>query len=370
VRSIAIIPGKAGSLQAHDLARPRLDDVPEGRGVRVRVLEVGLCGTDAELASGHFGVAPDGDLHLVIGHESLGQVMETGPDVDPPLRPGQFVVGTVRRPGDSEYDRAGLFDLSTDPDVHERGVRRLHGYLAEEYVEAAEFLVPVPDRTAAVAVLTEPMSGVGKALRVAGEIQRRLGIWQPRRVLVTGAGTVGLLAVLTMRMRGAEVTCWSRRPAPYPNSELAELAGARYVSAGDQDLEATVAEHGPFDIVFEASGAAAVIFPAADAVAINGILVLFGLTPGRQVVKVDVARFNQAFVLDNKALVGSVTATWQDYADAVADLGRAEADPAFTGFLPAMLRSRIDGLDVDAIGRRLEGSRDGIKTVVDLGRLR
>jgi threonine dehydrogenase-like Zn-dependent dehydrogenase len=170
------------------------------------------------------------------------------------------------------------------------------------------------------------MSGVGKALRVADEVQQRLRIWQPRRAVVTGAGTIGLLATLVLRQRGLDVTCWSRRPAPYASSELVERMGARYVSAADRDLAGTAAEHGPFDIVFEGSGAAAVIFPAAATVATNGVLVLFSLTPGRQLIEVDVGSFNQAFVLDNKALVGSVTASIEDYAQAVADLGRAEVD--------------------------------------------
>ena len=139
------------------------------------------------------------------------------------------------------------------------------------------------------------------------------------------------------------MTCWSRRPAPYANSELVERMGARYVSSADRDLAATAAEDGPFDIVFEGSGAAAVIFPAAATVATNGVLVLFSLTPGRQLVEVDVGSFNQAFVLDNKALVGSVTASSEDYARAIADLGRAEGDPAFRGILPTMLTHASTG---------------------------
>jgi threonine dehydrogenase-like Zn-dependent dehydrogenase len=368
MKTIASEPGLPGSLHAREAETPRLSDVPGDGGVRVRVLEVGLCGTDADLANGEFGSAPDGDSHLVLGHENLGQVIEVGSAAAGRFAKGDIVVAVVRRPGDSEYDRAGLYDLSTDPDVHERGVRRLHGFLAEEYVEDADFLVKVSPATAPVAVLTEPMSGVGKALRVGDEVQRRLRIWQPRRTLVTGAGTIGLLAVLTLRQRGLDVTCWSRRPAPYANSDLVEQMGARYISAADHDLASARAQHGPFDIVFEASGAASVIFPAADTLATNGVLVLFGLTPGKQLVEVDVGTFNQAFVLDNKALVGSVTGSIDDYARAVADLGRAEADPAFRGMLPAMLTPRIEGLDLDAIRERLGGGSDAIKAVVELGR--
>jgi len=368
MKAIAIEPGRPGSIHVRESDTPSLAEIPGDAGVRVRVLEVGLCGTDGELLAGEFGLAPDGDDHLVLGHENLGQVVEVGAGAAERFSVGDLVVATVRRPGDSDYDRAGLYDLSTDPDVHERGVRRFHGFLAEEYVEDVEFLVPVPPATAHVAVLAEPMSGVGKALRVADEIQQRLRIWEPQRALVTGAGAIGLLAVLTLRQRGIEVTCWSRRPAPYANSELVERMGARYVSAADLDLAATAAAHGPFDVAFEASGAADVIFEAAASVATNGILVLFGLTPGTQLVEVDVGRFNQAFVLDNKALVGSVTATREDYADAVAALGDAEADPAFLGVLPEMLTPRIEGLDLDAIRTRLEGSGGGIKAVVDLTR--
>ena len=368
MRTIAIEPGLPGSIHVREADTPQVGDVPGDDGVRVRLLEVGLCGTDADLVNGEFGSTPDGDTHLVLGHENLGQVIEVAPAAADRFARGDIVVATVRRPGDSEYDRAGLYDLSTDPDVHERGVRRLHGFLAEQYVEAAEFLVRVPPATAPVAVLTEPMSGVGKALRVGDEVQQRLRIWQPRRALVTGAGTIGLLAVLTLRQRGLDVTCWSRKRAPYVNSDLVERMGARYVSAADHDLALVSAQHGPFDVVFEASGAAPVIFPAAATVATNGVLVLFGLTPGTQRVEVDVGAFNQAFVLDNKALVGSVTASIDDYRRAVADLGRAEGDPAFRGILPTMLTPRIDGLDMEAIRRRLAGGGDAIKAVVEIGR--
>jgi glucose 1-dehydrogenase len=366
VKAVAIRPGEAGSLHLRELPRPSLDEVPGGRGVRLRTVRVGLCATDRDLADGHYGAAPRGAEHLVIGHECLGRVVEVGPAAAADLGPGQLVVPTIRRPGDSPYDRIGRQDLSTDAELVERGISRRHGFLTEEIVESADELTRVPDALAGVAVLTEPMACVRKGLRQADEIGARLGLWEPRRSLVLCAGTIGLLAVLELRLRGFEVTCYARRPPPYRNSELVRRIGGRYVSAADTDLDGATAEHGPFDLVVEATGAPALVFPAALALAPNGILVLLSVTAGSSTVEVDAAQLNQALVLRNRVLVGSVAAARGDFEAAVALMARAEADPAFRGWLSSLVTTRIDGFDLPAIERQLDARGEDIKVVVEL----
>jgi threonine dehydrogenase-like Zn-dependent dehydrogenase len=366
VKAIAIVPGVPGSLHLREIDPPDPAAVPGGRGVRLRMVRVGLCGTDHDLLEGRYGTAPEGQDHLVIGHESLGRVVEVGPGVSDVVA-GQLAVVTIRRPGSSPYDRVGLQDLTTDAVFIERGISRHHGFLAEEVADSADHLVPVPDHLAGVAILAEPLSCITKALRQADEVQARLRIWQPARALVLGAGPIGLLTVMALRLRGFDVTCYSRRRAPTRNSLLVERTGSRYMSAADADLAATARDHGPFDLVFEGSGAPALVLPAAGALAANGVLVLFSVTPGSQVVEVDIARLNHALVLGNRAIVGSVTGTWQDYADAVATLDRAHADPVFRDWLPALITDRIAGFDTVAIAEHLAGRRDAIKAVVDLG---
>ena len=137
MKAIAIRPGMPGSLHLRDVARPSIDDVPGGRGVRVGIIRAGLCGTDADLVSGEYGRAPEGADFLVLGHESLGRVLEVGPGAAGEVEPGQLVVVTIRRPGGSEYDRIGRPDLSTDDTFIETGISRAHGFMTEEVVADA-----------------------------------------------------------------------------------------------------------------------------------------------------------------------------------------------------------------------------------------
>ncbi len=366
MKAIIIRPGTPGSVRLRDVPSPSLGDVPDGRGVRVRIIRAGLCGTDADLAAGGYGRPPDGDDYLVLGHESLGRIVEVGTSVSEPA-PGQLVVMTIRRPGSSAYDRIGRPDLSSDEVFIETGISRAHGFMAEEAVVAAEYLVPVPEDLVDVAILTEPLSCITKSLRQADAVQARLGLWQPRRALVTGAGTIGLLATLTLRLRGLEVTTFARHRPPYRNSDLVEQIGGRYVSAADSDLAGLVARDGAFDLIFEGSGAPMLLEPAVRALAPNGVLALFSVTPGSARLPVDVARLNQAVVLYNRAIVGSAAASWEDYAQAVATIGRAEATPGIRGWLAELITHRITGLDADAVSRHLAGGDDAIKATVEVG---
>ena len=364
MKAIAIHPGTPGSTHLRDVPRPSLEAVEEGRGVRVQMIRAGLCGTDADLAAGEYGVAPPGEGFLILGHESLGRVAQAGPVAGVP--PGQLVVVTIRRPGGSAYDDIGRPDLSTDPVFIEAGISQAHGFMAEEVVADARYLVPVPDDLEPVAVLTEPLSCITKSLRQADQVQVRLGLWRPQRALVTGAGTIGLLATLALRQRGLDVTTYARRVAPYRNSELIEPLGARYVSAADATIPKLAERDGPFDIVFEGSGAPALLEPSVAAVAPNGVLALFCVTPGSAPMTVDVARLNQSIVLYNRVIVGSAAASWDDYVEAVATIGRAESDPATRGWLAQLITDRIDGFDADAIARHLAGGGDGIKTTLEI----
>ena len=329
------------------------------------MIRAGLCGTDADLAAGEYGVAPPGADFLVLGHESLGRVSEVGTAVtEVPV--GQLMVVTIRRPGSSPYDEIGRPDLSTDPVFIETGISRAHGFMVEELVVDERYLVPVPDALEPVAILTEPLSCITKSLRQAEQVQVRLDRWAPRRALVTGASTIGLLATLALRQRGLGVTTYARRPKPNRNAALIERLGARYVSAHDQSLSQLVERDGPFDIVFEGSGAPALLEPAIGALAPNGVLALFSVTPGQAPMTVDTARLNQSIVLYNRVIVGSAAASWDDYAQAVATIGRAERDAATSGWLHELITDRIDGLDPQAIADHFAGAGEHIKTTVEI----
>src|ERR1051325_9167572 len=253
MKAIAVHPGKPNSIHLREIPEPQVTDVPDGRGVKVRVLRVGVDGTDKEINAAEYGAAPPGDDYLITGHESFGQVVEVGHDVPDTIRPGTFVVASVRRPGSSIYGRIGLQDFTTDDVYYERGINLLHGYLTEYYVEDAEYVFPLPDSLSEVGVLLEPTTVAEKGINMAYEIQRRLKVWQPRRACILGSGTVGLLAALIARLRGMELVVYSLPQKPYRNADLVEALGGTYVSSQDAKLADVAAEHGPFDLMLDAT---------------------------------------------------------------------------------------------------------------------
>src|SRR6185369_11306205 len=176
MKAVAVLPGKPGSVHLAELPKPNVKDVPNGRGVMVKVLRVGVDGTDKEINAAEYGAAPDGFDFLVIGHEGFGQVIEVGPSVVE-LSPGDYVVATVRRPGGSIYDVIGTNDMTTDDTYFERGINLRHGFLTEYYVDDADFIVKVPKGLRNVGVLLEPTTVVEKGIYQAYEIQRRLKVW-------------------------------------------------------------------------------------------------------------------------------------------------------------------------------------------------
>src|SRR5437588_5883805 len=251
MKAISVFPGKPNSVHVADLPKPSLDQVSDGRGVLVKILRVGVDGTDKEINAAEYGAGPPGYDFLVIGHEGFGQVEAVGPNVTE-VKPGDYVVATVRRPGNSIYDLIGTNDMTTDDTYFERGINLRHGYLTEYYVDDVQFIVKVPQGLKHVGVLLEPFTVVQKGIHQAYEIQRRLKVWHPKRAAVMGAGTIGLLATLTLRLRGIEVTTFGRTEKPYLNANLLEELGARYISTKDTTILDAAKQFGPFDIIFEA----------------------------------------------------------------------------------------------------------------------
>jgi threonine dehydrogenase-like Zn-dependent dehydrogenase len=365
LKAIAVYPGKPNSMHLEEVPEPAVSDIPDGHGVLVQVLRVGVDGTDKEINAAEYGEAPDGYDYLITGHEGLGRVVEVGSDVPSAIAPGTLVVATVRRPGHSIYDQIGLQDMTTDDVYYERGINRRHGYLTEHYVEDAQYIVPLPECLRGVGVLTEPLTVAEKAINQAFEIQRRLKVWRPRRAAVLGSGTIGLLATLALRLRGIEVTCLSLREPPYLNSDLIEEIGGTYVSTKETSLAQASERQGPFDIIVEATGFSPLVFEAAEALGKNGVLVLVSVTGGERKVEVDADRINQGFVLGNKVMVGSVNASPADFESAVSDLTHATA--AFPGWLDKLLTTPVRGLDsYEQMLRELTGNADAIKVFVEV----
>ena len=342
MKAIAVKPGVPNTVHLTELPAPKVTDITNGRGVLVRVLRVGVDGTDKEINAAEYGAAPEGFDFLIIGHEGFGQVEAVGPTVTE-VKPGDYVVATVRRPGSSIYDLIGTSDMTTDTTYFERGINLRHGFMSEQYVDDADFIVKVPQGLKEVGVLLEPTTVVEKGIAQAYEIQRRLRVWKPRRAAVMGAGTIGLLATLVLRLRGLEVTTFGRTPKPYLNSDLIEAIGARYQSTNELTLLDAVSEYGPFDIIFEATGFSPVVFESMQALGKNGVLVLSSVTGGDRKIEVPADKINLDFVLGNKVMVGTVNANREYFEMGVKDLAQAEAE--YPGWLKRLLTHPVKGLE-------------------------
>jgi threonine dehydrogenase-like Zn-dependent dehydrogenase len=365
MKAVAVTPGRPNSIHLEEIPKPSVDDVPGGKGVLVEVLRVGVDGTDKEINDAEYGAAPPGDDFLVIGHENLGRVVEVGQHVPDTIRPGGYVVASVRRPGTSIYGKIGLQDFTTDETYYERGINLLHGYLTEYYVEDSDYVFPLPDTLREVGVLLEPTTVAEKGFNHAYEIQRRLKIWQPRKALILGSGTIGLLMALAARLRGLDLTVASLPRPPYRNSELIEQLSGVYRSTQETSVAEISDERGPFDLIMDATGFSPIIWEAAEVLGKNGVLVLSSITGGDRKAEINSDRINQSFVLGNKVMVGTVNASPADFRSGVDDLIKAQA--IFPGWLDQLLTTPIDGLEsYREMIRALIEDRDAIKVYVEV----
>src|SRR5215203_4289999 len=359
MKAIAVKPGIPNTVHLAELAAPKVTDVPSGRGVLVKVLRVGVDGTDKEINAAEYGQAPEGYDFLVIGHEGFGQVEAVGPNVTE-VKPGDYVVATVRRPGSSIYDLIGTNDMTTDDTYFERGINLRHGYMSEYYVDDAEFIVKIPQGLKEVGVLLEPTTVVEKGIAQAYEIQRRLKVWKPRRAAVMGAGTIGLLATLVLRLKGLEVTTFGKTPKPYLNSDLIDAIGATYQSTDEISILEGAKKYGPFDIIFEATGFSPVVFESMQALGKNGVLVLSSVTGGDRKVEVPADRINLEFVLGKKVMVGTVNANREYFESGVRDMSAAVLE--YGDWLSRLLTDQVNGLEnFSELFEKLTNGKDAIK---------
>jgi glucose 1-dehydrogenase len=292
-----------------------VEDVPgvearEGE-VLVRTLEVGVCGTDREISEGLFGIAPEDERLLVLGHEALAVVERDGYG----FARGQLVTATVRRScGHCLACAEDSPDSCLTGDYSERGITRLHGYARELVAEDPGQLIAIPKSLGRLGVLAEPTSICERALRHARAIGGRQP-WQLERALVIGAGAIGVL--MTYLLRLADVDVWTA--SLEPENELVERSGAHYVSTRDGELS----ELGEFDLVIEAAGNAQLMAQTLGLLRRSGVACLLGIDPRKQTVELDGPVLGVDTILENRVLFGSVNARREDWLAAVEDLDRA-----------------------------------------------
>ncbi|HEX5476200.1 MAG TPA: glucose 1-dehydrogenase [Vicinamibacterales bacterium] len=360
MKAIVVTPGQKQSVRMQTVPDPPLPDDQ----VAVKVLRVGLCGTDAEIADGLYGQAPDGDPYLILGHENLGIVEKVGSKVSG-LAPGTVVVATVRRPCGRCYNCAhGENDMCTSGLYEERGIKRRHGYMAEFYVESPGFLHVVPAGLTDVAVLLEPLSIVEKGIDHSYLLQRRFS-WQPKTAVVFGAGPVGLLATAVLRTRGLTTYVVSREPESDERVQVAKAMGAGYVSVADRTFADVQKMLDPIDLAIEATGVSSVAFGAMQMLGPDAVLCLLSVTGGIHEAEEPIDRINQLLVLGNRVVFGSVNANPRHFDMGIADLVSIERQ--WPGVLGRLITTRLPWTEY---GRWFGAARSGIKTTLEIATAR
>jgi len=345
MRAITVIPGKPGSVALTDMPEPPDEDGP----VLVQTQAVGICGTDLEIINGDYGSAPPGQDHLIIGHESLGRVIEADPGTG--FGAGDLVVGIVRRrdPVPCPACAAGHWDMCTNGQYTERGIKDRHGYASERYRIRPEYLVAIDPALGILGVLLEPTTVVAKAWDHIEKIGRRAA-WAPKTVLITGAGPIGLLAALLSVQRGyqtyvLDLVTEGRKP------DMVRRLGASYVQRGD--LGEVTAEA---DVVIECTGHIQMLLEAGPQHVRYRIICLTGVSAAGTEATVDPGLLNRNMVLQNSVIFGSVNANRDHYVMAADALAQADS-----GWLADLITRQVP-LDqwADAYARR----PDDIKTIL------
>lgn len=333
MKAITVEPGQSGSARLEEVPEP---DVRDG-SVLVEAVAVGVCGTDAEIAEGKYGWAPPGQSRLILGHESLGRVLDPGPSSG--LKQGDLVVGIVRRPDPVPCPNCavGEWDMCRNEQYTERGIKEIHGFMSERWRIEPEYAIKVDSSLGILGVLLEPMTVIAKALEQVVAVGQR-SFWEAKTVLVTGAGPIGLLAACGARLKGKEVHVLDRHETG-PKPDLVRALGATYHSGSVLDVPLEP------DVIVECTGAGALIADAIQKIGAGGVVCLTGVGAGGKS-GYAVADVAAKVVLKNNVIVGSVNANKRHWYKASQAL--AQADREWLGQLitrrekPENFRSALD----------------------------
>ena len=369
MKAVGVVPGRKEVRQL-DHPHPNLSKDNE---VKIRTLEVGICGTDREICTFAYGQGPAGCDYLVLGHECLGEIVEVGRSVKQ-FRKGDLVVPSVRRPCTDPTCapcRAGRQDFCSTWKFTERGINQRHGYMTEYFVEEETFLTPVPKTLRDVAVMAEPLTVAEKGLAQAWQVQKRVPGWEHpshdgkgrgfgKNAVVLGAGPIGLLGAMKLLVEGFKVYIYSRSPKPNFKADLAESIGAEYVSAVKMGADDFAQMVGNIDLVYEAVGEGHVSFEIVRVLGINGVFIFTGIPAQKPAIPIHADNIMRNITLKNQAIVGTVNASPQAFIDAIHDLGE------FKKRWPKSLSALITGRHkIDGYRELLVGKAQGIKNVIE-----
>jgi threonine dehydrogenase-like Zn-dependent dehydrogenase len=347
MRAITLDPSTPDSADLEEMPEPS----PAEGSILVDGVALGICGTDAEIVRGDYGEAPPGSERLILGHESLGRVAEA-PDGSG-FAPGDLVVGVVRRPDPVPCAScaAGEWDFCRNGQYTERGIKALHGYGSERWRIEPEFAVKLDPGLGLLGVLMEPTTIVAKAWEQIDRVNARATI-EPERVLVTGAGPIGLLAALLAQQRGYDVHVLDLA-TDGPKPDLVRDLGATYHATPVTEVDP------PPDVIVEATGVSQVVLDAMSHTRANGVVCLTGISSGGHCVSLDAGTLNRTIVLENDLVLGSVNANRRHYEAAADALARADR-----GWLERLITRRVP---LDRWREALKREPHDIKVVVELG---
>lgn len=311
MKAITVEPRKPGSARYEEFPEP---DASEG-SVLVEAVAVGVCGTDVEIVEGKYGWAPPGKTRLVLGHESLGRVIDPGPGSS--LKTGDLVVGIVRRPDPVPCPNCavGEWDMCTNGQYTERGIKEIHGFMSQRWRSEPDYLIKIDPTLGILGVLLEPMTVITKALEQVAMAGQR-AFWEPRTALVTGAGPIGLLAALRLKANNLEVHVLDRAETGL-KADLVRALGGTYHSGRVTELDFEP------DVIVECTGVGAVIADSIQQIGSGGILCLTGIGAGGSAMGA-VADTAAAVVLKNNVIVGSVNANKRHWYKAGQNLMRSD----------------------------------------------
>jgi glucose 1-dehydrogenase len=369
MKAIAVTPATK-TVDIIDLPEPELSSPTE---VKLRMLEAGVCGTDREICAFEYGTPPQGSPQLIIGHESLGQVLEVGSRVTR-VKVGDLVVAMVRRPCSHAHCmacRSGRQDFCFTGQFNERGIKEQHGFMAQFVVDDEQYMNPVPHDLREIAVLVEPLTIAEKGLAQVWQVQARLPWGCPvlpdkpaahcHKAVVLGAGPVGLLGAMALVNAGFDTHVYAREPLPNPKSAVVEMIGAKYLSAETHSLEDLAKAAGNVDLVYEATGASRLAFDMMKFLGANGIFIFTGVPGRRGPVQVDTDLIMRNLVLKNQVVFGTVNAGRDAFEAAIRDIG------IFSQRWPQAMRSLITGrFRIREYRELLLGPSSGIKNVIEL----
>jgi glucose 1-dehydrogenase len=344
MKAITVEPHKAGSARLEEVPEPD----PRNGSVLVEAVAVGVCGTDIEIVEGKYGWAPPGASRLVLGHESLGRVLDPGPAGG--LKKGDLVVGIVRRPDPVPCPSCavGEWDMCRNGQYTERGIKEIHGYMSERWRIEPEYAMKVDPALGLLGVLLEPTTVVTKAWEQVAAVGHR-AFWEPRTCLVTGAGPIGLLAALVAKQHGLDVHVLDRVTSG-PKPDLVKALGATYHSGSATEIGFQA------DVIIECTGVGPVIADSLKSVASGGIVCLTGVGSGGRVGTMPIADMAAEAVLRNNVIVGSVNANKRHWYKAGEALARADRN-----WLGRLVTRRVPAAD---FASALVRQPDDIKVVV------